>query len=114
MKLFYWKILFAVYTFGILLILGSAYSAGIPHFIAVIPYYDLLGHFFLYGMWSFLAYQAFSKTLISPFALSLLTVCEELFQITSANRTFSLIDLFFSLLGIWLAVFLIRIILKNV
>ena len=108
MKHLRWKTALIIYTFGIFIILYLAYSAGIPGFIGVIPYYDLIAHFFLYAIWSFLGYQAFSKKLAVPLVLTGFTIIEEVLQMLSVNRTFSLLDLGFSLLGIWLAIYLAK------
>lgn len=101
-----WKTYLIIYTLGIGLILYSAYTKGLPGFIAIIPHYDLVAHFFLYGLWSFLVYKAFSHKISGPILLSLLTIIEEVLQHFSPNRTFSLLDLLFSLLGIVLGVLL--------
>lgn len=108
----FWKFSLILYTFGIFLILYLAYSNGVPSSVAVIPHYDLVFHFLLYGLWSYLAYRAFSRKLWAPGTLTLLTIAEELGQMLSVNRTFSLMDLFFSLLGIWLVICVDRIFSK--
>ncbi len=103
-----WIVYLNIYTLGIGLILYLAYTRGLPSFLAVIPRYDLMAHFALYGLWSFLIYQAFSQKLSGPILLSVFTILEEGLQYLSPNRTFSLLDLLFSLLGIALGILLAR------
>ncbi len=103
-----WKLVLTFYTVGIFIVLYLAYNRGIPAAVASIAHYDLIGHFTLYGAWSYLAYRGFDRKITAPSILSLITIIEELAQMLSVNRTFSLIDLFFSLLGIWLVVLIDR------
>lgn len=103
------RLIFALYTVGIGVILFLAYSNGIPKQISIIPYYDLIGHFFLYGIWGYLAHRALNRIErfgmpIGPAIIAFITIAEELLQQLSENRTSSLSDLLFSLAGVWLAV----------
>ncbi len=105
-----WIVFALIYTSGIAVILYLAYTKGIPNWIAFIPHYDLLGHFFLYGIWGYLVHRAFNRNKayglpVGPAILTVLTIVEELMQNFSMNRTFSLLDLFASLMGIWLVIF---------
>lgn len=77
--------------------------------LSKIPNYDIIGHFFLYGIASYLSHRALAKRAIGiigyPFPLgptifSIFTVFEELLQQILPHRTFSLLDLGASLLGI--------------
>ena len=77
--------------------------------LAKIPHYDTIGHFFLYGIASYLSHRALAKRAIAiigyPFPLgptifSIFTILEELLQQILPHRTFSLLDLSASLLGI--------------
>ncbi len=113
-----WLIIFLFYTGGIATILYLAYSNGIPKQISIIPYYDLVGHFLLYGVWSYLGHRALNRSTkygipISPTIISFITIIEESLQYLSSNRTPSIYDLLFSLAGIWLAICIDRFLLKK-
>lgn len=104
-----WALATIIYTGGIGVILYLAYTRGIPSEIAYIPYYDIIGHFVLYGIWAYLADRSLNSHRIKELStaaliLSAITILEEYLQNFSLNRTFSLVDLAFSLAGIWLAV----------
>lgn len=92
-------------------ILVLAYLGNIPSFISAIPYYDKVGHFFLFGLCGYVLHRASGRKYfyIFPIAIVLFsgfTVLEEGLQSFSGNRTFSFIDLLFSLFGIWFFFFL--------
>ncbi|WP_413165025.1 hypothetical protein ACL6C3_02375 [Capilliphycus salinus ALCB114379] len=74
-----------------------------------IPYYDIIGHFFLYGIASFVCHRATNRRMMvvfkypipfGPFLFTLVTIAEEMLQQILPHRTFSLLDLGASLLGI--------------
>lgn len=78
-------------------------------FIRKIPYYDVYGHFILYGIASFLSHLALGGRKIviyrfflplGPFLFAIVTVAEEIMQTHFPTRTFSLLDLSSSLIGI--------------
>jgi len=76
--------------------------------IEKIPYYDLFGHFIVYGMGSVISYHASGKRKINllfrlplaPFLFSLFTIIEEILQKLVPSRTFSYADIVASLAGI--------------
>jgi len=100
------------YTLFIATIFILAYIGLIPTRLHAIPFYDSAGHFILYGCWGFCLGWTFSKTLIriSVFkiyigimiAMAIATI-EEFLQQLSPLRTFSLLDLFWGILGIVVA-----------
>jgi len=74
------------------------------------PYGDKVGHFVLMGTFSFLVNMSLacrkirfcrSQLLIGSLGVAVLVTLEELSQVFFASRTFSLVDLGFSLAGIW-------------
>ncbi|KMW70901.1 hypothetical protein WN50_31790 [Limnoraphis robusta CS-951] len=74
-----------------------------------IPYYDIIGHFFLYGIASFVCHRATNRRMMmifhlpipfGPFLFTLVTIAEEVLQHILPHRTFSLLDLGASLIGI--------------
>lgn len=96
--------LFGAYTTFITLVLIGAYMNLIPRQIAVVPMYDSIGHFILYGIWFFLLHKALREKLVVVIPLSFLILfpvvaLEELAQTLSSSRTFSLVDLFWGFLG---------------
>lgn len=77
--------------------------------LSKIPHYDTIGHFFLYGIASYLSYRALRKRAIAIFGYNLplgpaiftiFTIFEEVLQAILPHRTFSLLDLGASFLGI--------------
>ena len=107
-----WKNYFAVYTLFLLTIFVLAYMGHIPTKLNLIPFYDSIGHFVLYGTWGFLFAMAFSRPLawVGKFAIQKgiflvvpVAVVEECLQSLSPTRTFSLFDLGWGLLGITFA-----------
>ena len=72
-------------------------------------WFDLVGHFTLYGIWAYFFGRAFTKTIfkIRQFSLSAgiaicasIAIIEESLQVVSPYRSFTLSDMAFSLLGI--------------
>lgn len=109
-KNFWWTLIAILCGVGLFVILFSAYLNGIPSFISIVPYYDKVGHFFLFGICGYTFHRASKRKYVAifPMAITLFTVftvLEEYLQTFSNNRTFSLTDLFFSLLGIWVFFF---------
>lgn len=109
------KIVFAAYTFLIAVIFSLAYKGLIPVEIGRFPYYDLIGHFVLYGTWGYLVGKAFNKNIKSSIkipkgllAILVVAILEELAQSFSGLRTFSLIDLFSGVFGICLSYIIIK------
>jgi len=109
------KRIFPVIFFAIfvLAITWLAYNDLIPKQVKVIPYYDSIGHFVLFGIYAYLADLALKgKTVwfipVGPGLVILYAVIDEFLQKLSANRTFDLRDLFFGLLGISVAILISR------
>ncbi len=107
---FWWVIVAILCGVGLFVILSSAYLNGIPSFISIVPYYDKVGHFFLFGICGYAFHRVSKRKYVYVFPVAVtfftvFTVSEELLQMFSNNRTFSLTDLFFSLLGIWVFFF---------
>lgn len=95
---------FGFYTSFIVLVLISAYIDVIPKEIAVVPMYDSIGHFVLYGIWFYLLHAALEKRLAYRIPLAFLILfpivtLEEFAQILTSSRTFSLFDLFCGFAG---------------
>jgi VanZ family protein len=116
----YIAILFGLF---ILLVIVLADTQHLPRFIKVIydfPYGDKLGHFILYGLLTFFVTMAFMSTfpnrtskqvaLWTGLVLALLIGLEEFSQRYFSSRTFDLIDLSASYLGVivggWVAYWL--------
>jgi VanZ family protein len=113
------KILTALFTLFILVVilLADMGRLGVLEVLYRFPYGDKAGHFFLYGILTFLVNltalrsRRFSDpkraALTATLILALLVAAEEFSQRYFANRTFSLSDLVFGyagmLLGMWLA-----------
>lgn len=104
-----WPIIFTLFFLFCSTVIYLAYQKKIPSILAIIPYYDYIGHFVLFGLLFYLLHRAikrFSIKLINhktPLALLLISafaIAEESLQIFSPNRTFDLLDLFLSLAGI--------------
>lgn len=105
---------FILYTLFIVSVSILAYLNIIPTKEITIPYYDLVGHSILYGIWGYLFAIVFhkpvipSKKFILPWGIifvSIITIIEELMQSLSSVRTSSLTDLACSMLGIAVAIF---------
>lgn len=106
----YIAIIFTVFIVGIIIL---ADKGALPRFIRVIydfPNGDKLGHFILYGMLNFFITFAFISALPSKprgwvtlsvgLTLALLIAAEEYSQKYFSSRTFDLVDLLASYLGL--------------
>ncbi|MEM8640887.1 MAG: hypothetical protein AAGG51_19025 [Cyanobacteria bacterium P01_G01_bin.54] len=105
----FWLGMGILYGATLVFIGWSAYTDRLPDYLGLIPHYDVIGHFFLYGMATFLGQVicqqwrlplAGLKLPIFPFIFTLITLIDEGLQHLSPVRTFSLLDLTMSLLGI--------------
>lgn len=110
------KLIALIYGVIIIAILLLAYTGNLPPIFNKIPYYDVFGHLILYGLATYLGHLACNHRRIKlvslsiplwPFLFGIFTIAEELLQAFSPHRTFSLIDMLASLLGLsfgyWLA-----------
>lgn len=104
-----WPLVFALFFLFCSTVIFLAYQKKIPAILAIIPHYDYIGHFVLFGILFYLLHRAikrFSLKILNskiPLALILISafaIIEEGLQIFSPNRTFDLLDLFLSLAGI--------------
>jgi polysaccharide biosynthesis protein VpsQ len=109
-------ILFALFI--VLIILANTGNLGILAILYRIPFADKVGHFILYGILVLLINLTLFRsmpsqnrnwiTLMSGATLALLIGLEELSQRSFSNRTFDLVDLSASYLGViffsWVAV----------
>ena len=107
-----WLVLLAAAVF--VFVVSSADLGQMPAPIAAVYNYpngDKLGHFLLMGLLAFLVNLGIScrtvrlgrwQLLLGSLLTAAVSLLEEFSQIFFAHRTFSLIDLAFSLLGIWL------------
>lgn len=110
-----------LFTAFILLVIVLADTGILSRYLAFmyrVPYADKLGHFILYGILALLLNMAFFRSrpdqnrwrlaFRTVFGLALLIGLEEFSQQYFANRTFDLVDLSFSYLGVlcfsWVAV----------
>lgn len=112
----YIAVLFTVFII-VVIVLADRGQLGAVHFLYDFPNGDKLGHFLLFGLLNFLLTLTIIRALPSPrpklaalsvgLILSLLIGAEEYSQKFFANRTFDLIDLLASYLGLivggWLA-----------
>ena len=87
--------------------------------LSFIPYYDILGHFFVYGVASFLSIKSMhDKSLtvgkivfpFGPIIITIFTIAEELLQSFIPTRTFSLLDLSSGFLGIIFAIVIVKVV----
>ena len=111
-----WQVAFILYFMLLFLIVITANGGNLPYnFLGKIPNYDIYGHFILYGIASFLTHLALGgkKIIIDqifiplgPFLFTIVTIAEEISQIHLPNRTFSIVDLNASLIGIILFYYL--------
>lgn len=102
-------ILFALFI-AIIIILADAGKLGVLGFINQIPYGDKAGHFLLFGILTLLLNLTFIRSLPNSdpklvalsvgLILALLIGAEEYSQQFFNSRTFSLLDLAFSYLGV--------------
>ncbi len=103
-----WNILLGAYSAFIAIVILFAYLSLIPTEIKVVPFYDSIGHFVLYGIWGYLSGRVLCKGVFlgimtvpaGLIVVSGIAVIEECFQLLSPVRTFSFIDLGWGLLGI--------------
>lgn len=102
-------ILFAIVII-LIIVLADVGKLGILGFVNRIPYGDKIGHFILYGILTLLIDPTLlrslphrsSKSIVlsTGLILAILISLEEYSQQFFANRTFSLLDLAFSYLGV--------------
>jgi VanZ family protein len=106
------KLSLILYTAFLLTIFVLAYLRLIPTELNIIPFYDSIGHFTLYGIWAYLFARAFSQPvlLLGRFRIQLgifiiipIALVEESLQSLSRVRTFSLFDFGWGMLGILIA-----------
>ena len=114
-------ILFTLFII-LIIILADTGNLGILDFIYQIPYADKVGHFVLYGILVLLINLTLLRTisphshhkivLMSGLTIALLIGLEELSQQNFPSRTFDLVDLSASYLGViffsWLALRMVR------
>ena len=110
-------VLFGIFIL-LIIVLADAGRLGFLTFVYHFPFGDKIGHFLLYGILALLIdltlFRAFAHrsrkqlAVLSGLTLALLIGIEEFSQRLFANRTFSLVDLGASYLGVvffaWLAV----------
>jgi polysaccharide biosynthesis protein VpsQ len=112
---------FILFILGIILLadLGS-----LPSPIVMLyrfPYGDRAGHFFLFGILTFLVNSSFPRQVqiarvnifYGSLIIATLATLEEISQLFLANRTFDLFDLIFTLLGIASADWLVHLLHKQ-
>ena len=113
----WFTILFTLFIL-LIIILADTGNLGILAIVYHIPYADKVGHFILYGILIFLINLTLFRSipsqsririaLVSGLTLALLIGLEEISQRSFANRTFDLIDLSASYMGViffsWLAI----------
>ncbi|MEB3828150.1 VanZ family protein [Phormidium sp. CCY1219] len=105
-----WAIAGLIYLAILLTIMGLANGGKLPlGRVTLIPNYDLIGHFILYGIASFLSHRALGKKMMvlftvpvpfGPFIFSLFTIAEEMLQVIFPTRSSTVADLAASLMGI--------------
>lgn len=109
-----WRRYLIVYAVLMLAASLLAYTRNLPSFLERIPYYDLIGHFFLLGTLGLLTLKAtepWKLTLgplvvaVAPVLITVFSIADEFFQKTSPNRTFSLLDMAANAAGIWVFYF---------
>ena len=86
-----------------------AYNHKIPAIITKIPYYDIIGHFLLFGIAGLLAHRALKRKVIKifiicvplgPAIITLIVFAEEFFQRFSQYRSSSYADIIADICGI--------------
>ena len=102
--------LFLVFIIGIVILADTDHLPAFVHAIYAFPNGDKLGHFGLFGALNFFLTRAFLSslptrprgwvTLSVGLILSLAITLEEFSQMFFSARTFSLLDLFASLIGV--------------
>ena len=107
----HWAIAFGVYLLVLIVISASAYLQVLPTQLAAIPSYDILGHFFLLGIASYLSHLALRGRALNigrctlplgPTLIVLIVIVDETLQGLSPNRTVSITDVAASFSGILL------------
>lgn len=105
-----WLLIFKSYSFLIFVLLLAAYLGLIPYQITIFPFYDIVGHFFLLGLLSYFLNRALNRRTTKVFGcniplglllVSCFIVIEESSQAFFATRNFSLLDLLFGMLGVY-------------
>ena len=104
-------VLFSIFILGLVILADTGNLERPMRVISDFPYGDKFGHFILYGLLNFFVTRAFLSSL--PFRtrgwatlsigliLSFVITLEEFSQKFFASRTFSYLDLFASLLGVF-------------
>src|SRR5688572_15661087 len=114
-------ILFSLFII-LIIVLADTGNLGVIAFVYRIPFADKLGHFILYGILALLidlsllrsmpSHSRIGIVFLSGLTLALLIGIEELSQQHFSNRTFDLVDLSASYLGLiffsWLALRMVR------
>ena len=113
-------LIFILFMLGVILLadLGS-----LPSPVALLyrfPNGDRAGHFFLFGILTFLVNSAFPRQVrilrvtvfYGSLIIAVLAILEEISQLFLSHRTFDLIDLTFTLLGIASADWFVRLLHK--
>lgn len=105
------KLTWTLILFVVFLVVMSvlAYNQLIPTDIKTLPFYDSIGHFFLFGLLGLIAHYTFERRRVPLFgrivplgptlAISYAFIDESL-QVFSDYRTFDLVDLFWGVMGI--------------
>ncbi len=103
-------ILFAVFLVALVILANLGLGSSFYSFIRIIPGGDKTGHFVLFGLMSFFLNSALDGKLINfhllkmmkgSFILIVIITIEELSQYFIPTRTFSLLDLGASYLGVY-------------
>lgn len=123
-RLLKWLAVVALIAVGWIIV--SADGGGLPPFITALyafPYGDKVGHFLIMGALTLAANLIFSARRVNLWSVSVLlgsllvligVTVEEFSQIFFQSRTFSLLDLGFSYLGILTADLIVRLTLRFV
>ncbi len=103
------KTMYFLYYGLILLIVVLADVGRLPlHSLSLIPHYDWIAHFFLYGVLCMVMYSHRGRLKTVLPTLLLLLFVEELSQIFFNHRTFSLVDLLMGIMGVGAACIIIK------
>jgi VanZ family protein len=102
-----------IYSLFIVTIMVLAYLGYIPNDkLRVIPYYDLIGHFILYGLWGYFFALAFPRPVVTIgsvriqagiLVITIIAIIEEFVQRLVPVREFSFFDMFWGIAGIAIA-----------
>ena len=117
-----WLTIFFTLFILLIIVLADTGNLGMLDFVYYVPYADKVGHFILYGILVLLTNLTLFRALpsqarirlviLSGLTLALLIGLEELSQQHFSNRTFDLVDLSASYLGViffsWLALRMVR------